>query len=121
MDYDVSQGKAILFGGTGTKGREDDTWAYDPTGAQGNWLLRLEPGPSRRTGHVMAYDPSVDRSIVYGGDTGGGYIDEFVQDTLHGEFRGEHDPGVDQRAQAIFRHGPIMSPRGRNSRRTTRK
>jgi N-acetylneuraminic acid mutarotase len=67
MAYDPSTHKVILFGGASSAARFNDTWAYDPSA---NTWTELDPAgalPSARGGHSMAYDPTSERLIMFGG------------------------------------------------------
>lgn len=68
--YDSAQGRVILFGGqainpeNGLAINVNDTWEF----ADGNWSLLSTPSaPSARYGHAMVYDPSRNRTFLYGG------------------------------------------------------
>lgn len=65
--YDRRRTEVVLFGGRDDGRRRGDTWSWD--GAR--WHLRATlgaPGPTPRAGHAMAYDPSSDRILLFGGD-----------------------------------------------------
>jgi N-acetylneuraminic acid mutarotase len=70
MVYSDSLKRVIMFGGIyESRGQEDalgDTWVYDV--AQNTWKeLHPAVSPSERGWHRMAYIPSADRIILFGG------------------------------------------------------
>jgi hypothetical protein len=73
-----STGKILLFGGNGggAAGLLDDTWVYDPVANTWTELAPAGPVPSARLGHAMAYHPSLDRVVLFGGWRGGVYLDD---------------------------------------------
>jgi N-acetylneuraminic acid mutarotase len=84
MVFDPDTGKLIMFGG-GVRIRGDtlvaeeqfnDTWAYDPSS---NTWTNLSPAgavPEARYCHVMAYDPSTKKAILFGGITAAGPVND---------------------------------------------
>jgi cysteine-rich repeat protein len=55
----------VLFGGKSASGVRDDTWIWQG----GAWTEKLPPtAPSRRAGHVMAYDPIRGVVVLFGGN-----------------------------------------------------
>jgi hypothetical protein len=69
MGYDAARGRTVLFGGTDSAppyGLLGDTWEWD--GAA--WTLVAVSGPTPRTGHALAYDPALQRIVLFGGDAG---------------------------------------------------
>jgi hypothetical protein len=71
MAYDPDLGKVVLFGGQ-TDGRylPDDhllnTWTYDGK----TWTKPSPPtSPSARKGAALAYDPSIEKLVQFGGTT----------------------------------------------------
>ncbi len=73
--YDAESGVIVLFGGakplegriqTGTN--LDDTWAWD---VEARTWQQMQPreSPRPRSYHAMAYDPDIDRVVVWGGDS----------------------------------------------------
>lgn len=68
MVFDPDIGKVVLFGGSGAKAY-GETWAYD--GAINRWK-RLFPAatPPARVAFGMAYDPTLHRLVMAGGDMG---------------------------------------------------
>jgi hypothetical protein len=58
--------QVILFGGITTRGRLDDTWAYDCS--RGTWTrLETENKPEGRCDSAMVYDTVNEQFILYGG------------------------------------------------------
>jgi hypothetical protein len=90
MVFDQQAGEIILFGGnspfdTGTQMPYDgnDTWAYTGT----RWVQRFPAhSPSGRTAHMMAYDSTRGRIVLFGGRQGIG--------TTTGEARGLGDTWI---------------------------
>jgi hypothetical protein len=70
LAYDSLRQKTVLFGGwdapnTTTTSTFGDTWEWD--GA--NWTeVPLAKGPTRRSGHAMAYDAQRSRVVLFGGE-----------------------------------------------------
>ncbi len=78
MVYDPANGQVIMFGGQGSAGYMNDTWAYDP--AANTWT-NLNPSgqlPSARVYHSMAFDPVSGKVILFGGFGG---APDFLFDT----------------------------------------
>jgi N-acetylneuraminic acid mutarotase len=66
MTYDSSIGRIVMFGGADKAGDRSDTWAYDSR--DNRWTeLNSETHPSARFNPCMAYDPSTERVIMFGG------------------------------------------------------
>ncbi len=68
--YDAARGKVVLFGGRGldvARNVEDtfrETWEF----AEGEWTRRItNQAPVGRYRHAMAYDPSRQKTFLYGG------------------------------------------------------
>ena len=74
LTYDSGRDRVLLFGGD-VAGKLDfpiyELWEFDGT----SWLRRLAHfAPIRRFGHVMAYDPVRQRTLVFGGMTNQGVV-----------------------------------------------
>ncbi|MFH0815938.1 MAG: kelch repeat-containing protein [Methanobacteriota archaeon] len=72
MVYDTSLQACVLFGGTQVSGYRSDTWLYY---SRNNTWLNVTTGvyPTARSQHSMAYDPSYQRVVMFGGYDGYGY------------------------------------------------
>ncbi|MFX0065550.1 MAG: Kelch repeat-containing protein [Candidatus Hermodarchaeota archaeon] len=80
--YDSTTQKLILFGGYGLDDvLLNDTWVYDYTN---NTWTELTPtlSPIARYGHPMVYDPVIQKSILFGGNTwtAGNQNDTWIYD-----------------------------------------
>jgi len=66
LAYDADSDRVILFGGAPSSGAHGDTWAYD---YEGDTWTEMSPtaAPSGRTYSAIAYDPTGDRMILFGG------------------------------------------------------
>jgi cysteine-rich repeat protein len=74
--YDAARERIVLFGGRGASGLLGDLWEWD--GRQ--WLERTPaglPGPSPRSGHALAYDPTVRGVVLFGGSDASGKLDDL--------------------------------------------
>ena len=72
MAYDSMADRIIMWGGWGTTNDDNDTrvWVFDYH--TDSWEARLPSGgPTSRAFHNLAYDPAADRTILYGGYSGG--------------------------------------------------
>lgn len=67
MAYDTRRQVTILFGGLTKDGYNNETWEYD-----GNRWRQIETPqtPTPRGNSVMAYDPILNKTVLYGGDDG---------------------------------------------------
>jgi hypothetical protein len=68
MTYDPTVGAVVLFGGAGTAGAGflADTWLYDGT----NWTdVTATLRPPARVGAALAFEPTLGRSLLFGGGT----------------------------------------------------
>jgi hypothetical protein len=81
--YDAARDRMIVFGGQGTNGLLQDAWAL-VLGAQ-TWV-NLNPSgtkPDARDGHLMVYDSTHDRMLVFGGsDVGNNQLNDVWSLTL---------------------------------------
>ena len=74
MAYDPVSMRVILFGGLGTAGNLNDTWAFDGT----TWTeIQTTVAPPVRNGATMAFDRSTNKLVMFGGFD----VDQYLQDT----------------------------------------
>lgn len=72
MAYDAGRNVVVLFGGSDTSGKRDDTWEWDGT----TWMEHEVVGPSPRSQHAMAYDNQRHAVVLFGGSIMGGVSNE---------------------------------------------
>lgn len=90
MAYDEARGRMVLFGGASSNEElAGDTWEYDGT----TWTRVATDGPPGRAHfgmaydatsqrwHLMAYDESLGRTILYGGSVFDGKVSTSYYDT----------------------------------------
>jgi len=67
MTYDSTSDRIVMFGGIGDRGVSfSDTWSYDAS--KNRWTeLNSETHPAPRFNARMAYDPSTERVLMFGG------------------------------------------------------
>jgi len=66
MDYDPKSDRIILFGGGISDQGQSDTWAYDYN--HNSWHeLKPATSPPARMYPAMAFDPTTNRMVVFGG------------------------------------------------------
>jgi N-acetylneuraminic acid mutarotase len=66
MAYDSLQGKVVLYGGLGSSGNLDDTWAYDPQDSEWSQMAPAQtPGGLRL--FPTTYSPVSRQAFVFGG------------------------------------------------------
>ena len=67
MAYDIESDRTVLFGGDlAFLAYTNDTWAYDL--ASNSWTrMSLSSHPPARESNGLAYDPSTDRVLLFGG------------------------------------------------------
>jgi N-acetylneuraminic acid mutarotase len=80
MSYDESKKLVIIFGGaalsSGTN-TMNDTWEYDPVGNKWNGPVTGPAQLKLRSGHSMAYNPTVSKTVMFGGrDSTGGLLND---------------------------------------------
>jgi hypothetical protein len=72
MAYDPNRDRLVVFGGLINNGltEANDTWVYDPTG--NSWTQAPAPPAelTPRAGSAMAYDPSMNEILMFGGYVG---------------------------------------------------
>jgi len=77
MAYDVFRGVVVLFGGVATNSNSGvlngETWEWNGTA----WTRRTVSGSSPRDYHAMAYDTVRQKTVLFGGSTGGGSVGGF--------------------------------------------
>jgi len=82
MDFHVSRGVVILFGGKGPTDVVDDTWFWD--GAAWSDHTANFDDPTARTGARFAYDASNASLLLFGGCTSGcGPLETQVATVVH--------------------------------------
>jgi N-acetylneuraminic acid mutarotase len=66
MEYDPESGLVFLYGGGGTTGAFQETWAFD---LASNVWIELQPStsPGSGLGHAMIYDPDTGQILLFGG------------------------------------------------------
>ena len=73
LTYDSESDRSILYGGGHWEGSStaDETWAYD---YNTNTWTKMEPNesPPELTIHAMAYSPTLDVVVLFGGRVGAG-------------------------------------------------
>ena len=75
LAYDASSHKVILFGGAGSSGYLNDTWAYDYT--SNTWTNRSPANPpSARGYHALAYNQAFHTVILFGGLSNSGFLND---------------------------------------------
>ncbi len=79
MAFDRQAGVMVLFGGL-AEGKPDsalaDTWLWDGR----RWKEIPAPGPPKRAGHVMSYDASRGRVVLFGGGSWDGRVSTRYSD-----------------------------------------
>ncbi|OWA37288.1 hypothetical protein B9G55_04280 [Saccharibacillus sp. O16] len=72
MAYDEKENKVLMFGGENAAGNLlNDTWLWDGTQQSWNEVMGLSPQPSARKSSVMAYDPTSQQVLLFGGEGSG--------------------------------------------------
>ncbi|MFX1533184.1 MAG: Kelch repeat-containing protein [Promethearchaeota archaeon] len=72
MVYDSVNQKVVLFGGHNRQTILSDTWVYDFS--SNNWTEMFpQTSPNVRYGHTMAYNPSNQKVILFGGKSDASY------------------------------------------------
>ncbi len=76
MAYDATLGELVLFGGNGTgrqNGLDNDTWTWNGS----NWAeLSPAESPPVRADAAMAFDPTNDQLVLFGGTGVSGSLDD---------------------------------------------
>ena len=72
---DAASGQLIIFGGEGSGGDTNDTWAW--TGTEWSQLSPTTP-PSTRYGPSLAYDPALAEIVLFGGNHNGSVNDTWT-------------------------------------------
>ncbi|MGC4119832.1 MAG: kelch repeat-containing protein [Myxococcales bacterium] len=98
MAYDEARGRVVLFGGDLPFQKLGDTWEWDGK----SWALRVPEDPTGqraplpRAGAAMAYDAQRGRTVLVGGDTQGGPVDDTWEwDGVEWKQRTVDDPEKD--------------------------
>jgi N-acetylneuraminic acid mutarotase len=76
LSYEASLDQVVAFGGFSDSNYLSDTWAYDPSA---NTWTDLNPSgtlPDARDGGSMAYDPTSQKVILFGGYDGTNYLND---------------------------------------------
>ena len=71
----ASYNYSVLFGGVGPSGYLSDTWRWVGSPVGGTWT-QVHPAtpPSARANASMAYDPTINKLVLFGGENGAGYL-----------------------------------------------
>jgi hypothetical protein len=68
-DPGLSGGRVVAFGGLGSAGARNDTWAWDGT----SWtVVATGTAPTARVFFDVAFHPGLGKLVLFGGATGGG-------------------------------------------------
>lgn len=71
MAYDAVNDNVVLFGGMESGGvLSHETWIWEPQTA--SWSDTGAAGPAARKNAMFAFDPRVERTVLYGGEDAGG-------------------------------------------------
>lgn len=119
MAYDPGRNRVVLFGGTFDTAEltEDsvifgDTWEYH----EGNWveLPPTDDAPKPRHSHAMAFDPTTERILLHGGDTGEASHATHTFDGSTWRLLGDNPYVIDMRARpdGIWNFTSINIPAG---------
>ena len=96
MVCDSSTSRVILFGGQlADLTCVNDTWVYDP--AANSWTKLTPTGtlPTARENHSMVYDLGTHRVVMFGGDSGGSYLnDAYAYDPAGNGWTGLNPSGT---------------------------
>ncbi len=95
--YDPLANLVVYFGGRNGTGASNYTWVYFPSG---RWLNVTSPGPSVRAVGMMAWDPSEQDVVLFGGF----YQGTFFSDTWVWEWTG---------TAGVWRQLSVVGPEGR--------
>jgi N-acetylneuraminic acid mutarotase len=77
MVVDASSGQIILFGGNGSSGLLNDTWAFDTRDNANTWTnLNPSVSPSARYSASAAFDPANGQIILFGGNGSSGLLND---------------------------------------------
>jgi Kelch motif/Galactose oxidase, central domain len=72
LDYDPVTGHIVMFGGFSPyESHLGDLWSLDIAGVGGWASLLRGPSPPLRRNHALAFDPTRERAILYGGQAAG--------------------------------------------------
>ena len=74
MAYDSARELGVLFGGSTSLGRSDETWEWD--GSAWSERVPVGPRPPARDRHALVYDAARGRSVLYGGAGAEGPLDD---------------------------------------------
>ncbi len=89
--FDPLAGELVSFAGFTEAGRFEDTWSFDPEVAQ--WTDRSNAvTPGKRCLHSASYDSRSHRMLIYGGQRGGGRLDDLWALDLSGDTWSELTP-----------------------------
>lgn len=125
--YDPIGERVVLFGGANNEEQLGETWALSVEGDDLRWQqLDLDPEPTPRSGHAMAYDWQRGVIVLYGGQRFGvelnaehWELDEsgwrLVSQSAPPGARAHHDMVYDRLDRRIILHGGLdatRSPKG---------
>ena len=71
MAYDAATGTVVLFGGTGRRGPQSDTWTWDGS----TWAKQAPAShPAGRYDAESAYDTATGNVVLFGGLANNGVL-----------------------------------------------
>ncbi len=80
MAFNPSSGQIILFGGDGSSGLLNDTWAFNTLDNANTWTnLNPSHAPTARYGASMDFNPSNGQMILFGGNDESGLVSDTWQ------------------------------------------
>lgn len=100
--YDAESDRVIAFGGLSpSSGYSDETWAYDVD--TDTWtLMHPEIRPLKRNFAAMAYDPRVDRVILYDGRGAGDTWAYDLESDSWADLSPAEDPGARVNSAMVY-------------------
>jgi uncharacterized protein (TIGR03437 family) len=109
--YDPVGKRVIIFGGTGSSGTMNDTWAFDLAARTWARLQTTGATPAGRLGFDAVYDPVGHQMVIYAGQASGFFNDTWTLNLTTLEWR---DVSPTSRPRARYGHSAIFDPVSRS-------
>lgn len=106
MAYDIRRGKVVLHGGYNyTNNYLTDTWEYDSNNQ--TWKKIFDKGVDSNAGGDMAYDPSISKVVMFGGNSSGTWTSVMLDKTW--EYDGTSWQGIPTAEHPLAVREPRMT------------